>query len=78
LNESLNHAKALEDLWDEEEHTFTAPLVSFVKYKTGAPDNFSKDLPNLWPGWCNPDYSQVAKQIKADPRWDEWVAKTQE
>ena len=78
LNESLKHAKALEALWDEEEHTFTAPLVSFVKYKTGAPDNFSKDLPNFWPGWCNPDYSQVAKEIKADPRWDEWVAKTQE
>ena len=78
LNESLKHAKALEALWDEEEHTLTAPLVSFVKYKTGAPDNFSKDLPNFWPGWCNPDYSQVAKEIKADPRWDEWVAKTQE
>ena len=78
LNESLKHAKALEALWDEEEHTFTAPLVSFVKYKTGAPDNFSKDLPNFWPGWCNPDYSQVEKEIKADPRWDEWVAKTRE
>ena len=77
LNESLKHAKALEALWDEEEHTFTAPLVSFVRYKTGAPDNFSKDLPNFWPGWCNPDYSQVAKEIKADPRWKEWVAKTQ-
>ena len=77
LNESLKHAKALEALWDEEEHTLTAPLVSFVKYKTGAPDNFSKDLPNFWPGWCNPDYSQVAKEIKADPRWKEWVAKTQ-
>ena len=78
LNESLKHAKALEALWDEEEHTLTAPLVSFVKYKTGAPDNYSKDLPNFWPGWCNPDYSQVEKEIKADPRWDEWVAKTQE
>ena len=76
--QARKQAKELEALLDEEEHTFTAPLVSFVKYKTGAPDNFSKDLPNFWPGWCNPDYSQVAKEIKADPRWDEWVAKTQE
>jgi len=27
---------------------------------------------------CNPDYSQVAKEIKADSRWDKWVGKTQE
>ena len=76
LYESLRHAKAMEALWDEGEHTLTSPLVSFVKYTTGAPGNFSKDLPDDWPWWCNPDYSRVEKEIKADPRWNEWVAKT--
>ena len=78
LNEGLRHSRALEALWDGEEHTLTAPLVSFVKYKTGSPKNFSKDLPDFWPTWLMPDCSQVAKEIKIDPRWNEWVAKTQE
>ncbi len=33
-------------------------------------------LPEDWPMWCNPDYSQVEKEIKADPRWAAWVEKT--
>ena len=34
-----------------------------------------RGLPEDWPWWCNPDYSQVEKEIKADPRWDAWVEK---
>lgn len=34
--------------------------------------------PDDWPWWCNPDYSDVAKEIKADPRWEAWVRKTNE
>lgn len=78
LDESLKHAKALENIRDGKEHTLTAPLVSFVKYETSLSEKIAKDLPIDWPMWCNPDYSQVAKEIKADLRWDEWVAKTQE
>jgi hypothetical protein len=33
-------------------------------------------LPEDWPMWCKPDYSQVEKEIKADPRWAAWVEKT--
>lgn len=33
-------------------------------------------LPMDWPWWCKPDYSQVEKEIKADPRWEAWVEKT--
>ncbi|MBQ8432201.1 MAG: helix-turn-helix transcriptional regulator [Clostridia bacterium] len=78
LYEALKHSKALEKLWDGKEHTLTAPLVSFVTYTTGDPDSFVNDLPDFWPTWMMPDCSQVAKEIKADPRWKEWVAKTKE
>ena len=78
LYESLRHARALEAVCDGEEHNFTAPLVRFVKYKVNTSEKFAKALPTDWPMWCNPDYSQVEREIKADPRWNEWVAKKQE
>ncbi len=78
LDESLKHARALEAICDGKEHHLTAPLVSFVKYKAGLSEKIAKDLPTDWPMWCNPDYSQVEQEIKADPRWQEWVARTQE
>ena len=78
LNESLKHAKALEAVCGGEDHCFTAPLVSYVKYETRQSKSIAKALPTDWPVWCNPDYSQVEKEIKSDPRWNEWVAKTQE
>lgn len=77
LNESLKHARALEAICDGKEHTFSSPLVSFVKYKTTFAENIAKTLPDDWPFWCHPDYSEVEKGIKADPRWKEWVDKTQ-
>lgn len=76
LDEALRHARALEVLNDGEEHTLTAPLVSFVKYRAGTGQEVAKLLPDDWPFWCNPDYSQVEKEIKADPRWQAWVEKT--
>lgn len=78
LDKALEHAKALEALLDGNEHRFTAPLVSFVKCLSGPAVNIAKSLPQDWPFWCNPDYSRVEKEIKADPRWARWVAKTQE
>lgn len=78
LDESLKHARELEKICDGTEHTLTAPLVSFVKYKTSFCDGIAKCLPDDWPFWCNPDYSDVEKEIKADPRWNEWVERTRE
>ena len=77
LDEALRHARALEALLDGEEHSYTAPLVSLVKFHAGEPREIAKYLPEDWPMWFLPDYSQVDKEIKADPRWNEWVAKTQ-
>ena len=78
LEKSLKHARALEAICDGKEHTLTAPLVSFVPYETSLSEKIAKTLPVDWPFYCMPNCSQVAKEIKADPRWDEWVAKTQE
>ena len=77
LDKALEHAKAFEKLFDEAEHRLTAPLVSFVKYKLGERREVVKSLPDEWPVWCNPDYSKIKDETTADPRWAEWVAKTQ-
>ena len=77
LDDALKHEKAYERLMDGEEHKLTAPLVSFVKYRVDVPEGSVKELPFDWPFWCYPDFDQVEKEIKSDPRWEEWVAKTQ-
>ena len=75
LDRALDHAKAYETLVDGKEHSLTAPLVSFVKFKAEYPKELVKHLPEDWPYWCNPDYKQVEAEIKSDPRWNEWVEK---
>ena len=78
LDMALHHAKAFDAVCDGKEHILSAPLVSLVTYKTEENRQTVKALPNDWPFWCNPDYSEIEKEIKADPRWDAWVAKTKE
>lgn len=77
LDKALDCARALEAMMDGREHNFTAPLVSFVRYHTCPPVEVARTLPDDWPFWCTPNDSQVEKEIKADPRWTAWVAKTQ-
>ena len=77
LDEALRHARTLESLCDGKEHVYTAPLVSHVTYKTDFCNGIAKELPDDWPFWGNPDYKQVEKEIKADPRWEKWVKKCQ-
>ncbi|MBQ3528375.1 MAG: helix-turn-helix transcriptional regulator [Clostridia bacterium] len=78
LDEALRNAKAFDALCDGEEHTLTAPLVKYVKFRADTVKSITRELPQDWPFWCNPDYGEVEKGIKADPRWEEWVRKTQE
>lgn len=78
LDEALMHARALEALCDGKEHRYTAPLVSFVTFTAGPSAEIAKILPEDWPMWSNPDYSQVEKEIKADPRWNAWIEKTRQ
>lgn len=78
LDEALFHAKALEAVCDGEEHRLTAPLVSFVTYRMPVVKGIAKSLPEDWPFWHCPDPGETAKEIKADPRWKIWEAKTAE
>lgn len=78
LDMALQHARALETVMDGQDHLLTAPLVSFVQYQAGTAKGIASFLPADWPWWHNPDYSEVEQEIKADPRWAEWVRKTQE
>ena len=78
LDAALHHAKACEAVCDGKEHTLTAPLVSFDTYRAEGERNVAKALPDDWPFWCNPDFSEVEKEIKSDPRWADWVKRTQE
>ena len=78
LDEALHHARALEACMDGQEHRLSAPLVSFVRYTARKAASIARTLPEDWPWWHNPDYSQVEKEIKSDPRWADWVARTQE
>ncbi len=78
LDNSLYHAKALEAVCDGKTHSFTAPLVSYVEYEAKSCNSIAKSLPDDWPFWCNPDHTHVKEEITADPRWHEWVKKTQE
>lgn len=77
LDEALKHAKKFDAICDGEEHAFSAPLVSFVRFRLEKADGIAPSLPDDWPFWCNPDYSKVQEEIKTDPRWRDWVIKTQ-
>lgn len=78
LDEALNHARAFDALADENEHLYTAPLVSHVRGHYTIPTKIASTLPKDWPMWCAPDCTKVKEEITADPRWAEWVKKTQE
>lgn len=82
LDKALDHAKALERIIGKTEQRYTAPLVSCVVDPVKpAPEGFTgvaRELPDDWPFWHNPDFSEVEKEIKADPRWDAWVRRTKE
>ena len=78
LDQALRHAKAYEAIADGEEHTLTAPLVRYVEYRADSVRDIVKRLPDEWPFWCNPDCSRASEEIRKDPRWQDWVKRTQE
>ena len=77
LDEALAHARALEALSDGQEHRLTAPLVRFVRYQSAPAQRVAAQLPEDWPFWCNPDPTQTAQEMQRDPRWADWVRRTQ-
>ena len=78
MMQALQCARQLEAKADGLEHSYTAPLLEFVTMSPCAPKNYARTLPEDWPFWCKPDYAAVETEMKADPRRDAWVRKTQE
>lgn len=80
LDLALYHAKETEKVRAKPTHRMTAPLVCFVETKRNEDvrREVVRHLPEIWPFWLDPDYSEVEQQIKADPRWAAWAAKTQQ
>lgn len=79
LYTALEHAKAYEKVCEQKEVSYTSPLLSMVKVTPGgrAGESLLTGLPDDWPWWFDSDYEKVAAEIKADPRWAEWVKETQ-
>ena len=76
LDKALLHAEAYCASADGVTRTMSASLVAGVEYTippTESARNAPALLPDDWPFWCNPDYRKAEENLKADPRWDDWV-----
>ena len=80
LDKALMYMRRCAEFSLDSESTFDSPLFKNVKLNPEGRDFASKvsELPSYWPWICIPDYNDVASEMQADPRWDEWVRKTQE
>ncbi len=58
--DALNEARRLAQKFD---------MVS----DTAPANSMAAKLPEDWPWWCVPAFTDVALEIQADPRWDVWV-----
>ena len=61
---------------DKAERRYAPPLLRYSVCRSDiymdSGRSLAAELPDDWPMWCNPDYSKVEREIKADPRWEEW------
>ncbi len=80
LDKALEHIKKCERFSSNTDMTFGSPLLKNVKLNPKGTDfdSHAAQLPSYWPWICIPDSDDVAVEMQADPRWSEWVKKTQE
>ncbi len=84
LNHALEHYRKYENVCELGKAYYTSPLVQLVKVDLTNcqipdpldPSTTAASLPEDWPWWSVPEVDQVKTEMQADPRWDEWVAKT--
>ena len=61
---------------------YTAPLVRLAEEKAICSAELARQdfrtMPEDWPWWTVPEVEQVKAEIQADPRWNEWVERSQE
>jgi transcriptional regulator with XRE-family HTH domain len=77
LDKALIHAKKCDEFSLDTEITFGSPLLKNVKRNPGGKDykEYVTELHTYWPWICIPDAQDVASEMQADPRWNEWIAK---
>jgi transcriptional regulator with XRE-family HTH domain len=77
LDKALIHAKKCDEFSLDTEITFGSPLLKNVKCNPEGKDygGYVVELHTYWPWICIPDYHDVASEMQADPRWNEWIAK---
>ncbi len=76
LDRALMLAKEYDKLHDSEDTNFKSPLLKNVSmHVEKVPENsaFHKELPNLWPWWDVPEKEKVLEEMKADPRFKQFV-----
>lgn len=80
LDCALEHFKCFEK-YCKGAGDYTAPLVRMVRYDVAngnpRPQISYETLVDDWPWWRVPEESLIRPEIQADPRWNEWVVKTQ-
>ncbi len=82
LEQALVHAKLFQQVCEQTEIAYTAPLVRLAKADMPlivgkGPQYTAASLPDDWPWWSVTEKAQVKQEMQADPRWAQWVAKTQ-
>ena len=83
LDEAAEHAIAFDRTVRTPDAMYTAPLVKHVPVDLhgtcfiGEITLCSK-LVQSFPMWCNPDYSRVEQEMRADARWEMWEKKLQD
>lgn len=85
LDCALKQHKKFEEVCRTKKAYYTAPLLQLVKVDLtnyqipdpSDPSTTSASLPEDWPWWSVPEAEEVKAEMQKNPRWNEWVAKTQ-
>lgn len=77
LDKALIHAKRCGEISRDTEITFSSPLLKNVKRNPNGKDyeEYVTELHTYWPWICIPDPRDIASEMQADPRWNEWLSK---
>ncbi len=86
LDHSLEQFRQFEALCTVENPVFTAPLVQQLKLDfsrcpivdPAKPETTAASLSVAWPWWRTEEETLVKEALQADPRWAEWVRRTEE
>ena len=84
LDNALEQYRLFENVCWEKKSTYTAPLIQLVEVDLtnyyvpdpSDPSTTAASLPEDWPWWSVPEVEQVKAEMRADPRWGEWVERT--